>query len=447
MNIIELPHYTSFTSLISHLLYLHKTNTIYTQAFDPQAKNSISIFYDKETRTYNFSFKLLDKKVQDAFIKVKKNLEFFELRNKEQFLDSLRNKIEELIFIMQQNGYKFSYKPEITIQDLEHIDELLGLDPLDAFDEKEVEEESSTKKLINSVLIFHSILASNLERFPYEKNDVIKIRIKDIDHENIDLFPPEDVLLFTNVTVNTNISPNLYFSQIVSLNLVKDFEINGTRFQIVYSWNILLKKLWLLTKYYYKNYKEKAERNESFLPPHQLEFCKSLLSIIKNPYNSDNFDSRTTSSSIITKSQCKKCGSKSWLFSMLLTNVLVKVKMWTFEEGKLYPNNIISYDDILEITCNECSNPLISNIKKINNIIELRNELNSEDWIHPETGLPILDTTEWREILVIYDTLKVQTTFDTTKPLLPEMSYKKILSTWEIIWWIDPETNNKTSFL
>lgn len=434
MNVKKLQNYTSFTNLTSELLYLHTTLDIYTQDFDNQGKNSIHFFYDLETKTYNFYFKLLDQKVADSFIKLKNETEFSELKNKEEFLLVLKDKIGSLISVMQKNGYKFIHDPEVDLNDLEHLDEILWLDTNESFDDFEQEDNSKTKRHnLNKILLYHDIMSHTLEREPYEKNWVMKIRVNSIDYNVINFFPSHNDK-FREISVNISWVPNVYFPWLISLKIVKQFEFKEQTYQIIYHSQSLIQQIWKTAKQYY--FKFRKARNPN---PELLSFSTKLVEIIKNPYSSLHLEKWITKDQIIDWSQCSKCWSKSSLFNVTLWWVSIKTTMWMYEEATLYTDNIVTYKEILWIQCIECWNHLVNDKLRLEQVKEKRKKIWSEDWTSALHQTPILDEVHSREVIVHYDIMTLEVEFDLTNPLLPELNYNQILSTWRIIWWTEPE--------
>lgn len=443
MNIQNLPNYTSFTNLTNSLLYLHTTNDIFTQKFDNEWKNSLFFFYDVESKTYNFYFKLTDEKVQDSFIKLKKEMNYLELQNKDEFLITLKDKISTLVTIMQKNWYKFTHDPEVDLFDLENIDALIWLSNTDTdLDEFDLESSEDVNKKINlnKVLLYHNIMWYNLIRDPYESDWVTKIRINDIDYHHVSLYPQENEK-FTDIKLDITWTPNIYFASIITLKIVKQFTYKERVYQIIYDSQITLQDVWKIAKQYYLKFKKSRNPNSEL-----LAFSTKLVEIIKNPYCSNHFWSDLTPDQVIERSQCKKCWSKSSIFLVTFWDVTVKTKMWAYEDASLFPENIIHYREVISIQCYECWNSLVENKRRIENYMTRRESLGKEDWTSAIHHTPILDDVYWREVLVNYDLLTVEVEFDLTNPLLPDMHYLKIVNTWKVIGWTEPENNQYKSF-
>ena len=120
--------------------------------------------------------------------------------------------------------------------------------------------------------------------------------------------------------------------------------------------------------------------------------------------------------------------------------------MWAYEDASLFPENIIHYREVISIQCYECWNSLVENKRRIENYMTRRDSLGKEDWTSAIHHTPILDDVYWREVLVNYDLLTVEVEFDLTNPLLPDMHYLKIVNTWKVIGWTEPENNQYKSF-
>lgn len=443
MSIQVLQNYTSFTNLTNSLLYLHTTNDIFIQNFDTKGKNSLYFFYDSNTKTYNFYFKLLDERVADSFIKLEKEKNYFKLQNKDKFLVILKSKINTLISIMQKLWYKFIHDPEVDLLDLQNIDSLVGLDT-DNDENNDFDLETSVEKQkkihLNNILLYHNIMWYSLIREPYESDWFIKIRINELDYNHISLFPQENKKL-SDIQFTITWTPNIYFPNLVTLCVIKQFNYKNTAYQIIYDSQITIQKIWKIAKQYYLNFNKSKKSN-----PELLNFSIKLVEIIKNPYYSSNFKKDLTSNDVIEKSQCKKCGSKSSIFLVTFWDVTIKTKMGAYEKAILFPDNIITYKEILTIQCYECGNNLVENKKRLENYELKRNYLGEEDWTSAIHHTPILDDIHGREVLVNYDLLTVEVEFDLTNPLLPNMHYLKIINTGKVIWWTEPENKQYKSF-
>lgn len=443
MNVQTLQNYTSFTNLTSSLLYLHTTNDIFIQKFDNEWLNSLYFFYDLDTKTYNFYFKLLDKNISSAFIQLKKETNYLELQNKDDFLVELKDKISTLVSLMQKEWYKFVHDPEVDLFDLQNINSLIWLESSDEDEENfdlDTSEETQRKQYLNRVLFYHNIMWYNLIREPYISDWFTKIRINELDYNHISLFPTENEKL-TDIQLLITGTPNIYFSSLITLNVTKQFKYKDVPYQIIYDSQVTIQEIWQVAKQYFLRFQKSKKPN-----PELLTFSTKLVEIIKNPYCSNHFGKDLTSDKVIERSQCKKCNSKSSIFLVTLWDVTIRTKMGAYEEATLFPQNIITHREILSIQCYECQNYLVENKRRVENYLTRRDTLWKEDWTSAINPTPILDDVYWREVLVNYDFLTVEVEFDLTNPILPEMHYLKIVNTWKIIWWTEPENKQYKSF-
>ena len=420
--------YVNFTNLLNKLAYLYTAEIKYKVTFDLKNSNVLEIFYDKEKKWYNYSFSIQDDKINTLFLSAEKKIFEDKIKTKAKFIKILKNKIDSLIDILQKNWHNFNYKPEVGLFDLEmlsqEIDELNKNEPIK---EKEKQDLKKNKKILNQVLIYHEISSQHLINEPHLSENNYILKIGSIDNDNLDLFPKQDKY-FSNVSLEATSVPNIYFPWIIIIKIEKTFTFKNINFTIKYTWQELSKDIWLIAKKYYDDYKINADDR-------LLHFWLRLVEIIKNPYNKNNL-TRKTSEQIMIDSNCQKCWSSSSLFNVKLSNVNIKTVMGKFETSTLFPKNIINHKDILTISCKECNNTILNNKELINNIEKRRQYLDTENWISHKTWKPLLDS-DCEEVVVKYDIINVDVEFDMTNPMLPKISYEKIVSVWRLIGWSD----------
>lgn len=442
MDFENLGVYTNFTKLFDKLTYLHTSNKTYSIFFDVQQKNWVYMFYDVYKKKYNFYFKLEDEKINTQFQKIEKESAFSEIPNKMKFSELLRKKIDKLISVLQSNWYKLIYSPEVSLFDLENLSNEIEeqMKEYNIWIIEELDSDKDLKKnkvLLNKILLYHWISATNLLNEP-KLNDEwrYKIRISSISLDKIDLFPKQDKLL-KNINLDVTAVPNIYFPNISIITIIKKFTFKELDFEIVYEWQNFSNSINIIAKEYYDKYKKHPDDR-------LLNFSLKLIEIVKNPYNSKNL-TKTTAENILIQSNCQKCWSNSWLFHVQLSNVKIKTHMWKFETATLFPENILSYKDILSINCLECWNSLIEDKQLINQIIRRRQFLTWENWISFENWKPILDS-DWEDLIVHYDIVELEVEFDSTNPMLPTMNYNKIINVWKITWWSDKTLKRTKTF-
>jgi len=414
----ELKNYTSFQELTNDLVYMNKTNDVYSISLGT-TKVRIQMLYS-DTKKYCYYFDIQDKEVLKKIAKTKFLLKKEKLSNKAAFLNSLKKSIDVIIPILQQSNYKLSFSPEIALFDLENISQEYGLNELDLSDN----DYDDNRILVNKVMLYHNILPQNITKSPYEKDGIYIVEINSLSIKQALLFPQEDKY-FKNIDLSCNGSPNLYFPGVLTIQVSKYLEYRGIRVKILFESLSPIQNYAKIAQQYYSYYKENKIEGV-------LSFSMKILSIIKNPYTSENFGELTPEDAI-SMSQCPKCNSSSSMFKIHMSQVDVSTSISGVDACIIKPENILEYKDILKIECDECSNNILEEKAFMQKIIDKRGSLKVEDWENPETGIPLLDSQEPREVILKYDMIELEVEFDTTNPFQPKPILSDIIKTGSVI--------------
>lgn len=434
IDTLQLPIFVSYTNLVEQLSYLHTTSQILIQPLDKDKKNVIYIFYTKENKTYNFYFTLNDEKVLNTYLRKNSYLEFWNIKNKELFLQELQKQVNNVIESMKHHWYKFEYKPSVTISDLENLDEIFNSD--DIFEELITQTDNKEQDL-STILLTHNIMQWDLLDRPYFEGGRWIITIKNITPEHVRLVLNKE---YKSTNISIECYPNILFPDLINIKLQKNFSYQNTNYVILYQQQLLTTQLLLLAKKYYNQFKVTQLTENAVI-------SKKFLEIIQNPYTSDSLAKWINTQVIYQKSGCPKCGSKSNMFKIHLWDVHVKMFLSSSTPAIIIPKNIIDYKSILNISCSECNNVIINNQQEINKIQSNRTLLWKEDWTNSLHSKPLLDDPVGRDVIVIYDELIVECEFDTSNTLYPKLVFSDILEKWSILWWIDIETREEKMFI
>lgn len=426
----DLKQYKSFQELSNELVYMNKVKDIFSVSLG-SSKILIYMFF-KEDRKYCYEFIIKD----DNILKKLKNTAFIikkeRISNKAAFLNKLKKNIDIIIPILQQNNYKLSFTPEINLFDLENIEDEFGIN-----NDNIIKEDNAERSLVNKVILFHNILSQNLVRSPFKRNWRYIVEINSLSMSNAVLFPEEDKY-FENIDFLAEAAPNLYFPNIITLKVKKDLDYKNIPFSIIFSSQSTIQNYAKIAQEYYIYYKDTKKEQA-------LSFSTKLLSVIKNPYNTENMG-EINPEEVIKLSQCSKCNSTSSMFSAIIGTVDIETKMSSLQSYSLYPENILEYKDVLQVKCAECGNILFEDKAILQKIKDKREKIKSENWINPETNIPLLDSPEERAVVVKYDLIELDLEFDTTNPSQPKAILSTIQDVWKITGWLDKQTKTYTSF-